>query len=179
VVPSEPVQTKDDSKPVVIAQVKSNAPTETHIKKPVLALPANARPDAVVAKDPAQKASFLEALGGLSVAHLYQTHLNIGLLADGVESETYTVEEAEKNLKSVIDLMKMVDGQLANVSKSGIDAEDQESIRDLQAIAALLHLQTTALRAYWADGDMEQAANYHKARKGAWQGLSKVMGIEP
>src|SRR5262249_10827030 len=124
------------------------------------------------------KATLLEATGSLSAAHLYQTHLNIGLLADGVESETYTVEEADKNLKSVLDLMKMVDTQLTRVAKDGIDKEDQDSIREMQAIAGLLKLQSASLKAYWANGDMEQAAQYHKARKAAWQGLSKVMGME-
>ncbi len=160
--------------------VKVNPPSESaQASKAPVALPATAlaKPDAGPA-NPAQKAGFLEALGGLSATHLYQTHLNIGLLADGVESETYTVEEAEKNLKSVVDLMKLVDVQLTKVTKSGIDKEDQESIVQIQTVASLLRLQVDSLRAYWATGEMEHAAQYHKARKASWQGLSKVMGID-
>ncbi|MBI1832332.1 MAG: hypothetical protein HYR84_12890 [Planctomycetes bacterium] len=126
----------------------------------------------------ANRASFLEALGGLSATHLYQSHLNIGLLADAVESETYSVEDGENNLKSVVELMKMVDGQLAKVSKSGLEPEDQESVRQIQTVNALLRLQVDSLRAYWATGEAEDAQEYHKARKAAWQGLAKVMGFE-
>src|ERR1019366_2779960 len=102
------------------------------------------------AKAKAPRADFLEALGSLSATHLYQTHLNIGLLADGVESETYTIEEAEKNLKSVVEMMKHVEAQQTRLATSGLDPDDQDSIREIQAVSAMLHLQIDSLRAYWA-----------------------------
>lgn len=143
-----------------------------------LALPTNAvaKPDTSAGSIP--KAGFLEALGGLSATHLIQSHLNIGLLADGVESETYTIAEAEKNLQSVTDSMKLVDVQLAKLSKSGLDHEDKDSIRQIQAVTALLHLQAKSLRAYWATGAMDHAVQFQEARKASWTGLSKVLGIE-
>jgi hypothetical protein len=125
-----------------------------------------------------QKAAFLEALGGLSVTHLYQSHLNIGLLADGVESETYSIEEADRNLQSVVELMKHVDAQHAKLVKTGLDREDQDSIREIQAVSAMLRLQVDSLRGYWSSDDAAQANQYHAARKATWQGLTKVMGLE-
>ena len=86
-------------------------------------------------------ADFLEALGSLSSTHLYQSYLNIGLLADGVESETYTVEEAEQNLKAVVDMMNRVDRQHARLAKSALDPEDLQSLKQIQAISAMLQLQ--------------------------------------
>jgi hypothetical protein len=165
----------DVPKPAPI--VPEPAPTPAPTAKPA---PSEA-PPTVAAKPaaaPAPSAGFLEALGGLSATHLYQSHLNIGLLADAVESETYTVEDAEKNLKAVVDLMKLVDGQLAKVTKAGLDAEDKESVRQIQAVNAMLRLQVDALRDYWATGEMDHAERYHKARKASWQGLSKIMGFD-
>lgn len=158
--------------------VKANATADVSSAKAALTLPtvALAKPEGS-ANSPV-RTGFLEALGGLSATHLYQTHLNIGLLADGVESETYTVEEADKNLTTVIDLMKLVDGQMARVTKAGIDKEDQESIEQIQAVAMMHRRQADALRAYWASGEKEQAEQYHKARKAAWTGLAKVMGLD-
>jgi hypothetical protein len=123
------------------------------------------------------QADVLEALGSLSVAHLYQSHLNIGLLADGVESKTYTVAEAEESLVPVLDLMAQTDARLAKIAKSDLDAEDRRAIQQIQAVSALLRLQAGALRAYWASGEMQQASDFQEARTASWQGLEKVMGI--
>ena len=42
----------------------------------------------------------------------------------------------------------------------------------------MLRLQTKTLLAYWDSGDMEQANQYHEARKAAWTGLSKILGLD-
>ncbi len=123
-------------------------------------------------------ADCLEALGSLSVAHLYQSHLNIGLLADGVESKTYTIAEAEETLQPVLDLMAQVDARLAKIDKSNLDEEDRGAIRQIQAVSTLLRFQADALRAYWATSDMQQASDFQEARKASWQGLAKVMGLD-
>jgi hypothetical protein len=138
-----------------------------------LVVPANAQ-----AKPVSVKADFLEALGSLSATHLYQSHLNIGLLADGVESGTYTIAEAEESLKPVLDMMKLVDARLAGLAKSELSAEDRRSIQQIQAVSALLRLQADALRAYWASGEKQQADDFQAARKASWQGVSKVMGLD-
>jgi hypothetical protein len=126
---------------------------------------------------PTANCNLLETLGSLSATHLYQTHLNIGLVADGVESEIYTVEEAEQNLQSIVAMMKQVEEQHAKLAKSGLDADDQESLRQLQAVSAMLHLQVESLRAYWTTGESVHAEQYHQARKATWQGLSAVLGF--
>src|SRR5262245_44517603 len=125
-----------------------------------------------------QRDRFLEALGGLSAAHLYQSYLNIGMLADGVESEAYTVQEAEKLLTSVIDLMNRVDAQLVKIGQTGLDGDDQASLERIKSVSALLRLQTRTLQTYWASGEKTQAERYHRAREAAWTGLTKVLGFE-
>lgn len=137
--------------------------------------PADIKPSAPSA---AAQPEMLETLGSLSAAHLYQTHLNIGLLADGVETGTYTVAEAEESLRPVLDLMKQLDARLAKLTKSDISAEDRRAIQQTQAVSALLRLQADALRANWASGDMKTAGDFQEARHATWDGLAKVMGLE-
>jgi hypothetical protein len=124
------------------------------------------------------KDRYLEALGGLSASHLYQTYLNIGLLADSVEKEAYTQEEADKMLASVTDLMKLVDVQLAKVRQSDLTSDDQISLERIKAVMGLLRLQSETLQNYWDSGDENDAKQYHLAREAAWKGLSKVLGLE-
>ncbi len=70
----------------------------------------------------------LSALGGLSAAHLYQTYLNIGMLADGVEGEVYTAEEGLKLLDTVTAMIATVDAQLARLRSANLKAEDQQAL---------------------------------------------------
>jgi hypothetical protein len=126
----------------------------------------------------ALKDRYLEALGGLSASHLYQSYLNIGLLADGVEKEVYSLEEAEKMLASVADLMKLVEIQLAKVRQSDLTSDDLASLQRIKAVMGLLRLQSETLQNYWATGENDEAAQYHQAREAAWKGLSKVLGLE-
>lgn len=121
---------------------------------------------------------FLEAMGGLSAAHLYQTYLNIGLLADGVESEAYSVAEAKKNLAVVTNFMDLVEDKLAKVEKVGLEPDDHDSLARIKTVADLLRLQSKALTTYWDGGMPEQAEQYQLARKTAWTGLSKVLGLD-
>ena len=77
----------------------------------------------------AQQGVFLEVLGGLSAAHLYQSYLTIGLLAEGVESKAYSLEEAKTTLKIVTNCMNLVDKKLAKVEAWSLDPDDQDSLQ--------------------------------------------------
>src|SRR5262245_54974985 len=79
---------------------------------PGAARPAVPVPAKNAAAGKSVKERFLEALGGLSAAHVYQSYLNIGLLADGVESEAYSKAEAEQMLATVGNMIDMADRQL-------------------------------------------------------------------
>ncbi len=104
--------------------------------------------------DASQKERFLEAIGSLSAAHLFHTYLNIGLLADGVESEVYSTKEAEETLQSIDDMMAQVDGQLGDLNKVGLDADDRAALEQIKAVAVMLRLQARSFcKDYWkSDG---------------------------
>jgi len=158
--------------------------------EPQAAAPVPAQPAAAEKPAPAKKAALrpakqapplpvheqlLEGLGGMSAAHLYQSFLNIGLLADGVENETYSPAEAEKMLSTVTGLMDLMDRNLQKLSESGLDAEDRRSVERIRGLSEKLRAQAAALRAYWASEGEAAAERYHRARDEAWAGLSELV----
>ncbi|MBI2808379.1 MAG: hypothetical protein HYX68_25610 [Planctomycetes bacterium] len=122
--------------------------------------------------------AYLEALGSMAAAHLYQTYVNIGLLADAVESEQLKLDEAEKTLANIVRLMTLVDGQFDQVSKLDLDPNDRKALEKVRAHAQTLRKQTTALRAYWEKGETEQINAFHAARSEAWAGIQEMLGLD-
>jgi hypothetical protein len=119
----------------------------------------------------------LETLGGLSAAHLYQSYLNIGLLADSVESAAYTEAQANSMLTTVSSLMDMVDRQLDKLTKGELSKDDKLEVERIRGLSQLLRAQITVLRAYWRTGDAREAKRYHEVREKAWTRLSEVLGL--
>jgi hypothetical protein len=169
------VKSKDASSKQALAggSTPPAAPTvsEPGPTQPVPKLPAD-RPNG------AQKEVFLEILGGLSAAHLYQSYLTVGLLADGVENKTYTIEEARKTLKTVTTCMSLVEDKLAKLPDLQLDAQDRESLERLKTATALLRVQSRILDACWAAGRTQPPEQYQQSRKASWTALSKLLGLE-
>src|SRR5207248_1450013 len=113
-----------------------------------------------------------------SGAHVYQTYLNIGLLADGVESEAYTKAEAEQMLTTVGGMIEMVDRELDRLAELDLSEAEKAGIEVIQNLTVLLRRQGNALRAYWTTGEREQITRYQKAREMTWAELSELLGLE-
>jgi hypothetical protein len=143
-------------------------------KKPVTV----AQPVTQPAADPVPRERFLEALGVITGAHIYQSYLNIGLLADGVEGEAFTAAEAETMLTKVTQQIEMVERQLAQFTKTGLDEDDRAALEATCSLAARLRIQAATLRAYWQGGTKEQADLFHQVREQVWAELSESLGIE-
>ncbi|MCI0456665.1 MAG: hypothetical protein L0Z62_06760 [Gemmataceae bacterium] len=167
-----PVPLAPPNDPPAVAKERPN-------ERPPPPLPSASKPAPAPAKAkrPEQE-RFLQALGGLSAAHVYQSYLNIGLLADGVESEAHTKAEAEQMLATVAAMIDLVDRQLDKVGELGLEADDQQSVERIQELTVLLRRQASALRSYWASGDEEHITRYHEARETTWNTLSKLLGID-
>jgi hypothetical protein len=134
-------------------------------------------PAATSAPPVATKDRMLETLGGLSAAHLYQSYLNIGLVADAVENDTYTQAQASQMLFTVAGLMDVVDKQLERLTKMELGADDKQNVQRIRAISSLMRVQVASLQAYWLTGDDKHAKRYHETREKAWAGLSEVLGL--
>lgn len=137
--------------------------------------PTSPAPPALDAK---HRERFLEALGGLSAAHLYQSYLNIGLVADAVENEAYSKSDAAGLLQTIGELVTLVDNHLNRLSQVGLDSEDQQAIDRIRSLAALLRVQSNSLLGYWATGDMDHVDRYHLTRERTWTALKDMLGIQ-
>jgi hypothetical protein len=120
----------------------------------------------------------LQSLGGLTGSHLYQTYVNNGLLADLVEGDLYTEEDARELLAALAALMDLAEQQLQRLAEAGLGAEDQRALEHTRQVTALMRLQVKELTAYWERGDRENAERFHKARAEAWTGIKELLRIE-
>jgi hypothetical protein len=130
--------------------------------------PANPKPDART----------LEMVGSMSAAHLYQSYLNINLVADAVENDLYALDEGSTMLTTVANLMDGVDKQLEKLSKMDLTPEDLQDVQRIRALSSLLRVQIAALYLYWQSGDSKHLKAYHQTREKAWQALSDVLGLD-
>jgi hypothetical protein len=172
--PTDPPASKAD---VARSEPKDTKPSAVALAKET-SVPATAAKAKPAAEPGDTKEVFLETLGGLSAAHLYQSYLNIGLLADGVENKAITIEAATRTLKIVTNCLSLVDRKLAKLNKAALDPDDHESLEQIKTVVELLRLQTQTLLAYWATGAAEQGEDYERTRKVSWTGLSKVLGLD-
>jgi hypothetical protein len=138
--------------------------------------PADAKPQPVAAPSfPADRtAHLLDALGGLSGAHLSQSSLNLDLLAEAVEKKIKPKEEGEKLLATMEDLMNEVDGYLKELKDAGLDAADQQAVERFCKVSAALRGQAAALRAYWKSGAQPERTAYETARQQALDALHEL-----
>jgi hypothetical protein len=124
---------------------------------------------------PVRPERFLETVGSLSAGHLYQSFLNIGLLADGVENETYTPEQAEKMLRTVLRLIDLQDHQLFMLKEAGLDAEDAQTADRIRSVADALRSLANTLQAYWETGDEADLQQYLAEREDVRAGLLDLL----
>jgi hypothetical protein len=129
------------------------------------------------ARSPAPGEAPPETLDSLVGVHLYQSYLNIGVLADATEGDVYTPAEANKLLDRVTALMDNVDRQLTRLEEAG-KIRDSKSLERGRRLAALLRAQAKELRQYWATDGEEHAKRYHNARAEAWAGITELLGIK-
>jgi hypothetical protein len=137
------------------------------------ALPAPAPP----VRSPAPNEAPPETLDSLVGVHLYQSYLNIGVLADATEGDVYTPAEANKLLDRVTAVMDTVDRQLTRLEEAG-KIRDAKSLERTRRLAVLLRTQAKELRQYWATDGEEHAKRYHSARAEAWAGITELLGIK-
>jgi hypothetical protein len=120
----------------------------------------------------------LEVLGGLSAAHLGQTFINLGMLEDGVEDETYTKAVAAKNLARMVAWIDQVDGYLAKLGDAGLTRADLDTLARIRRASRSLRAQADALSTYWKDGDKEQRQRCQAARELSWIAIRDLQAKE-
>ena len=109
---------------------------------PAVATNADATP---AAKDETQPNPTMATLGSLTAVHLYQTYLNLGFLADGVEYDAYSDGDAKELLASIADMIDGVDRQLEDLARDS-GPRDQQKLTQVRGLIALLRIQAAELR---------------------------------
>jgi hypothetical protein len=116
----------------------------------------------------------LTLVGGLMTAHLYQSYLNIGLIADGVAKDVYKVEEGKELLETVTRMMDTVERQLAQLPEAELQSEERRHLEKARRVLSLLRSQGKELKAYWDTGEEEYIKRFQKIRKDVQQELDRL-----
>jgi hypothetical protein len=119
-----------------------------------------------------------ETVGLLSGLQLYQTYLNVGLLADARAEGVYEASELAQLLGSVVTPLEQVDKQLERVAAlKGLGKDDAAAVARLRKILAHLQAQGKSLQSYWDTGVADHAKKYEAARQAAWKELDDLLGL--
>jgi hypothetical protein len=116
-----------------------------------------------------------KALGGLTRAHLYQNYLSIGLLADAVEEDLYTVAQGRTYLTSLTQIMEEVELDLSRLPETGLRPDERQVLGKVREVLVLLRAQTRELRAYWDTKEKPAADRFRKAREDAGTKLRELL----
>jgi hypothetical protein len=149
----------------------------------VIAGSAIAQPPAPAKADPPAKpddsAVLAETVGLLAGLQLYQTYLNIGLLADARAEGLYEASELNQLLGSVVVPLEKVEKQLEKVAKLKLSKEDAAAIERMRKVAGLLRQQGKSLQAFWETGVEDHGKKYEAARQAAWKELCELLDLDP
>jgi hypothetical protein len=133
-----------------------------------------ADPGGSARKRPRPTEPVLTLVGGLMTAHLYQSYLNIGLIADGVAKDVYKVEEGKELLETVTRMMDTVERQLAQLPEAELQPEERRHLEKARRVLSLLRSQGKELKAYWDTGEEEYIKRFQKIRKDVQQELDRL-----
>ena len=120
-----------------------------------------------------------ETVGLLAGIQLYQTYLNIGLIADAKAEGVYELADVQQILGTVLGPLEKVEKQLEKVSKLKLSKDDVEAVTRLRKIARMLREQGSELQAFWETGKNEHGNKYESIRQSAWKELSGLLELEP
>lgn len=132
------------------------------------------RPDPAVG----DTATLTDTIGLLAGLQLYQTYLNIGLLADARADGRFELIDAAKLLGSVAGPLDKVEAQLGKVEKLKLSETDLRAVGRLRKVAGVLRTQSKELAAFWDTGSADRALRYETARQAAWKELNALLALE-
>ena len=148
------------------AWTTQTSPSRPHqIPPPVVDVPSKSDP----------QETMLDAISGLTRAHLSQTFLNIGLLADAAEKQVYSFADSNNLLDEINNFIDEVERQFIQLPPSLFKSEeDRKYMEQARTVTTLLRAETKELKAYWATDEEEHAARFQKAREEAGAGIEKL-----
>src|SRR5262245_11195541 len=148
--------------------------------EPPLATPGDSRvqPQPIPTAPTDPRAQLTETVGMLSGLYLYQTYLNIGLLADGKAERLYEEKAARAVLASVVTPLDAVDRQLAQVGAQADTQADRDAANRLRHVVGLLRRQGQQLVVFWDTRNPADGARYEATRQEVWNHLYTLLKLD-
>lgn len=147
---------------------------------PVLPNPADPLPPMGELTPVENPAVLAETVGLLAGLQLYQSYLNIGLLADAGAEGLYEAGELTQLLGSVVTPLEKIEKQLEKVAGlKSLSEDDAAAVARMQKIAGLLRQQGKSLRSFWETGVADHGKKYEESRQTAWAELSDLLQLAP
>ena len=163
---------------VVVALVAVAAAVPLLSSAPSAAQPTTPPPAQPTPADPTPVLT--EAVGLLAGLQLYQTYLNIGMLADIRAEGLYEAGELTQLLGSVVTPLEQVDRQLEKVAAiKTLPKEDVAALARMRKIISLLTAEGNSLQAFWVTGVEDHAKKYEASRRAAWKELDALLELDP
>jgi hypothetical protein len=129
------------------------------------------------ATDQEQISELLETVGMLGGLNLYQTYLNVGLIADGKSQGVYGDDDAKELLGSVLTPLETLTERFDKAGKITTSKEDKAAIARVSKAAGLLKTQGQHLVSFWNDGKESDGNRYEASRKLAYAEISDMIGL--
>jgi hypothetical protein len=114
-------------------------------------------------------------VGGLLGANLVQGQLSIGLVADAVEGELYSLADARKLLGTVSVVLDAVEEQLDGLPAERLKEADRQELEQFRNVLGQLRTQVKELRLYWDTDKKEHADRYLKVRNETKEALNTLL----
>jgi hypothetical protein len=124
-----------------------------------------------------QHECLLENFGSVSSIYLYQSYLNVGLLADAVKNGAYTKDRAADLLSTIMTLLETVDAQMQKLDNIGLDEDETAAVGQIHKISELLQAQTESLQTHWKTGEKASLEKFNQARRESWNELRQILGL--
>lgn len=141
-----------------------------------LSVPAHAQP-AGSKKAVSADAKLMETVGLVTTLYLYQSYLNVGLLADCRAEEVYEEKPVKDLLASSLQPLDGVEKQLLELMKIAGSKAERDSIEQMQKVISPLRRQGQQLQKFWETDKDTHAKGYEAARKETWQNLRALLGL--
>jgi hypothetical protein len=117
-------------------------------------------------------------MGHFGAAFLYQSYLNIGMVADAWTHNIYTPADSKTFLNGDLSFLETSRKLLQELSEFSITKEDRATFLEMIAIIENLKGEADNMLKYIAGRDQKDLDRYDHFRTQAWAQISKLMGIK-
>ena len=117
-------------------------------------------------------------VGHFGSAMLYQSFINIGVIADGYAKKIYPAEQAKAILQTSTHFLTLSENVLKELSAFSISETDRKTLTDMRDIVNDLRQEADHFMKYLTSKKDEDVKNFDSFRVSAWGKIRKMMDIK-